>query len=424
MLNSIKGVVDGMKRKIKIISILLSVLFTLGGFASCGGGEVKQDNPDNKIECKAYNGEIIDCTPAVYKKYLSLTNENEIAKYLFEHNNKGVFKPVPQPGNIVLSWERGNSSFSRYTVWVSANEDLTNPIFQTETTEIYAVVEGLLPGTYYWKVANAFGKESDVDTFTVANYVRSLDVDSIRNFRDIGGWKTESGKMVKYGLSYRSAALRETSGKALTELGVKTEIDLRAESEYAQSIIPEKYGISFVQAGIMQGDYVLKDKSFYSMLTPEQIEEKRHSEAAFKQAYADALYAAFKLYTNEGNYPILFHCTSGADRTGPFAFLLNGMLGVPVEELYKDFELTCIAMGGKRWRSNIEYDADGNYFFNDDGYVTVPDNYVAIGLLYKGLMTCYSTGDGKLSSAIKNYLRTDVGLADEDFQAIENIMLA
>lgn len=68
-------------------------------------------------------------------------------------------------------------------------------------------------------------------------------------------------------------------------------------------------------------------------------------------------------------------------------------------------------------------DESGNYYFNDDGYVTVSDNYVAIGLLYKGLMHCYGTGDGKLSSAIKNYLRTDVGLTDEDFQAIENIML-
>ena len=313
---------------------------------------------------------------------------------------------------------------TRYNVWVSANEDVSQPVFQTQTMDSYAAVSGLIPGKYYWKVATSTGsRESVVDSFVVGNYVRSLDVDGIKNFRDLGGWMTESGKMVQYGLSYRCAALQSSNATALVNLGVKTEIDLRAGEEYESSVIPQSYGITYLQAGIMQGDYVLKDKSFYSMLTPEQIEEKRHSEAKFQQSYADALYAAFKLYTVKDNYPILFHCTSGADRTGTFAFLLNGMLGVSVDDLYKDFELTCISMAGKRWRSNIERDENGNYFFNDDGYATVPDNYVAIGLLYKGLMTCYSTGDGKLSSAIKNYLRTDVGLTDEDFKAIEKNML-
>ena len=377
----------------------------------------------NKIICNAHNGAVIDCTPPVYQTYLSLTDKSEIAKYLYEHNNRGMFKPVPVSGEVVLSWKRTGEGLQGYNVWISEYEDLNQPVFQAQTSDTYVTVEGLMPGKYYWKVATSSGMESDVDTFTVGNYVRSLNVDDIRNFRDVGGWMTESGKTVKYGLSYRSAVLRSTSGPALVELGVKTEIDLRAESEYATSIIPAAYGISFLQAGIMQGDYVLKDKSFYKNLTPEQIKEKRHEAAEFQQAYADALYAAFKRYTVRENYPILFHCTSGADRTGTFAFLLNGMLGVSLDDLYKDFELTCFSMGGKRWRSNIKIDEDGKYYFTDDGYVPVPDNYVAIGLLYQGLMECYATDDGKLSSAIKNYLRTDVGLTDEDFQAIAEIML-
>ena len=409
-----------MKKRKKWMAILLAgfSVFSTGCF---WGKNTSGDA--NKIQLDAWNGENVDCTPYAYQNYLSLTDEGEMAKLLWESNNKGVFRPVPKSQEVVLSWKREASSYGRYSVWVSRNPDLSIPDFQTTTTDSYARVGELLPGTYYWKVKDSSGKESDVDTFVVSNYVRSLDVDGIRNFRDLGGWKTESGKTLRYGRTYRSAGLKDTSGSALVDLGVATELDLRAGEEYTNSVVPNKYGIRFVQAGIMQADYVLKDKSFYSMLTPEQIEEKRHSEAAFKQEYADALYEAFKLYTVEANYPILFHCTSGADRTGTFAFLLEGMLGVALEDLYRDFELTSFSMGGKRWRSNIERDESGNYFFNDDGYATVPDNYVAIGLLYKGLMTCYATGDGKLSSAIKNYLRTDVGLTDEDFQAIEKIML-
>ncbi len=406
----------------RFVSLLFVILFMFTAGCSMLFGE-KSSIEDNKLQLKGPIGEVVDCTAPIYQTYLQLTDEREVAKLLLESNNRGAFKPVVKSQSVVLSWERSSSTYNKYLVWVSQNENLSEPVYQTETVDTFVAVDGLLPGNYYWKVIDSVGKESDVATFTVGNYVRSLDVDGIRNFRDIGGWKTESGKTIRYGRSYRSATLKESSGSALVHLGVQTEIDLRADEGYEKSVIPEKYGIQFLQAGIMQGDYVLKDKSFYSSLTPEQIEEKRHSEAAFKQEYADALYQAFKMYTIESNYPILFHCTSGADRTGTFAFLLEGMLGVDIDDLYRDFELTCFSMGGKRWRSNIEQDADGNYFFNDDGYVTVLDNYVAIGLLYKGLMECYSTGDGKLSSAIKNYLRTDVGLTDEDFQDIERLML-
>ncbi len=412
-----------MKQLKKLFAVLLAAVSVFS--VNCAKGDGMSEN-ERKIQLNALSGAAVDCTPAVYREYLSLTDESAIAKVLVESNNRGAFKPVPASQDVVLSWKRNSNAYNRYRIWVSQNADLSNPFYHSETTDTYAAVQGLLPGTYYWQVMDSSGNASDVDTFVVSNYVRALNVDEIRNFRDLGGWRTESGKTLKYGMTYRSAALKESSGSALVALGVKTEIDLRAdegEKSYAKSVISDGYGIRFLQAGIMQGDYVLKDKSFYSSLTPEQLEEKRHSEAAFRQEYADALYEAFKLYTVESNYPILFHCTSGADRTGTFAFLLSGMLGVGIDDLYRDFELTSFAMGGKRWRSNIKLDENGNYYFNGDGYVTVPDNYVAIGLLYKGLMECYSTGDGKLSSAIKNYLKKDVGLTDEDFTAIERMML-
>jgi protein-tyrosine phosphatase len=49
---------------------------------------------------------------------------------------------------------------------------------------------------------------------------------------------------------------------------------------------------------------------------------------------------AFRVFLDERNYPIDFHCIAGADRTGSLAFILNGLLGVEEEELWRDWEVT------------------------------------------------------------------------------------
>ena len=35
-----------------------------------------------------------------------------------------------------------------------------------------------------------------------------------------------------------------------------------------------------------------------------------------------------------------FHCIAGQDRTGAVAFIINALLGVPLEDLYLDWEVT------------------------------------------------------------------------------------
>ncbi len=48
----------------------------------------------------------------------------------------------------------------------------------------------------------------------------------------------------------------------------------------------------------------------------------------------------FKIFLDEKNYPIAFHCIAGQDRTGTLAFILNGLLGVPEDLLFQDWEST------------------------------------------------------------------------------------
>ena len=48
----------------------------------------------------------------------------------------------------------------------------------------------------------------------------------------------------------------------------------------------------------------------------------------------------FRVFLDEKNYPIDFHCIAGQDRTGAVAYILNGLLGVDEDQLALDWEVT------------------------------------------------------------------------------------
>jgi protein-tyrosine phosphatase len=59
-----------------------------------------------------------------------------------------------------------------------------------------------------------------------------------------------------------------------------------------------------------------------------------------KEKGREAFTKCFKVFLDEANYPIVFHCIAGADRTGSLACILNGLLGVEAELLHKDWQYT------------------------------------------------------------------------------------
>ena len=183
---------------------------------------------------------------------------------------------------------------------------------------------------------------------------RFMAVDSVPNMRDIGGWIGLDGRRVRLGLVYRSAAfdtgvrfrhekgyeyrfgldpvtddeksnikpsVRKISDKGIHELvnvlGIRSDLDLRSPHE------------CFGMKGSPLGDGV---KWFHCP----QLAYGRLGEEDARRAFA----AAFRVFLDRSNYPIVFHCAGGADRTGAVAFMVNGILGVSLDDLRKDWELT------------------------------------------------------------------------------------
>ena len=191
--------------------------------------------------------------------------------------------------------------------------------------------------TYYWRIMakTAAGQTvcSDVKTFTTEAGPRMLHADGVENIRDQGGWQVshdvvlsdgtliyEAGERTTQGLVYRSGRFEKVTQDGIdtivNELGIKTEIDLR-ESNDKYDLLAD-YGVNFIQSS--DGKTCLDYVDF--MQTPEKAKE-----------YLLA-------FTVAENYPIVYNCYHGADRTGSLSFILGALQGMSLEDLVKDYELT------------------------------------------------------------------------------------
>ena len=64
----------------------------------------------------------------------------------------------------------------------------------------------------------------------------------------------------------------------------------------------------------------------------------------------------FRVFLDENNYPIDFHCIAGADRTGSVAYILCGLLGADEDRLARDWETTAFCSHGVDFCHEQRYD--------------------------------------------------------------------
>lgn len=363
-----------------------------------------------------YHGKTVDLVSPIVREYLNTSDEEKQIQLLLANTE---VKLDTQP--LSFYW-LGDGESETYTVYFADNEEFDNPITY-ETNNTYLDKVGcFVPGkTYYWKViGSAKESTSDVDSFkTLDAPVRYISTMEIQNVRDIGGWKTEDGKTVKYAMLYRGARTNPSGGNECMagdkelfakKLGIKAEIDLRDQNKddgnQTMSVFGD--GVKYYKHAYRQ----------YACIYP-GFEQTFPMKRLYNEISRKSAKEIFKVLADENNYPMYFHCNAGADRTGTLAFLINGLLGVSYEDLTKDYELTTFSEMGARFRSGVSdgaFEAKGVY--QDD-----QANYVAWGKMYNMMMQGYGTGDGKLSSAIENFLIHVCEIQKETLDSVRSILL-
>ncbi|MBQ2391865.1 MAG: tyrosine-protein phosphatase, partial [Clostridia bacterium] len=232
---------------------------------------------------------------------------------------------LSHPKAITLSWT--SSVSGTYTVKIGENSNLSDAKTYTTTSKSLSLYNLKIGTKYYWQVSCGSSVSSTSSFTTSSSAPRNLYISKVTNCRDIGGWSTGSGS-VKQGLLYRTAKLDSISdtGKStmLDDLGIKTEIDLRETTEKGVGSSALGSSVKYCNVPMVNGGNRLTGNK-------EKVKD------------------VFKILADKNNYPIVFHCSAGADRTGLIAFLINGLLGVSESDLVRDFSFTNFGnIGGSR----------------------------------------------------------------------------
>jgi protein-tyrosine phosphatase len=193
-------------------------------------------------------------------------------------------------------------------------------------------------------------------TVSRSNVGRRIDIPSVPNLRDVGGYPVAGGGRVRTGLLYRSVELNHLQGEdlqAFAELGIRTVFDLRTAAERAAepNVIPE--GTEQVICDVLKDSQSAAPAALLKVLSDPALAEQMLGDGRavqlFENGYREIVslpsaLAAYRTFftdiANDAHRPALFHCTTGKDRTGWAAAATLLLLDVAVDDVVYDYELS------------------------------------------------------------------------------------
>lgn len=191
----------------------------------------------------------------------------------------------------------------------------------------------------------AYDREKRIERIFTSMNEHNIQFSKLANFREVGGLQTTDQMVIKQGMIYRSADLsRLTKQDILTfsTLGIQTICDLRTSSE-RKSHPPKIMEHDKIVHIPMQPDSMMPSKwTMFRMLIAEG--KSLSFTPIMKDVYQSMLYERkkeiqqlFTLLSDQKNYPLMLHCTSGKDRTGFLSALIQLAAGVPVHTVLSEY---------------------------------------------------------------------------------------
>ena len=309
----------------------------------------------------------------------------------------------PQPVTLAWSCAKPGCDGLKYAVEVKRMPDGKTVLART-TGRTELAVDNLEVATRYRWTVTAETRSGQplkgVGMFQTEDGVpRLVRINGVPNVRDLGGRIGLNGRRVRQGLVFRSAGLNTNACKCYS----REEIMKMYKAGTLLSAVPERSrpeaqkvreAIASNRIGRATFNHLVKewtpgkprmkaadirealatfgfrtdidlrtDRECYGMaespLGP-SVNWVHVSSCAYSELLTDAGRDAFarvlRVFLDERNYPIDFHCIAGADRTGTVAYVLGALLGYSEADLLLDWELTAFCSSSSDFKRKTRYD--------------------------------------------------------------------
>ncbi|CAO3697611.1 unnamed protein product [Rhizopus stolonifer] len=252
---------------------------------------------------------------------------------------------------------------------------------------------------------------------------RWIDVEGVKNFRDIGGWPLKDGSgYIRERIVFRCGHLVDVTPKGiqvLERLNVVAAFDFRSETEV------ERQGVMPPVKGLIHYPSAMFTKADYS---PEALATRWkgyfEGPTGFPKVYAVILekgaeqYRKIFLHLIENHsvtstQSIIVHCTAGKDRTGIFGMLLLGLCGVDEEIIANEYALS--NLGYWEPRHELEKKAEMLNVRMDDVLMVMSAPYLAMKETIRQVKEKYGS--------IEGYVENECKLTQEQIKSVRDLMI-
>ncbi|MGW6396824.1 tyrosine-protein phosphatase [Streptomyces sp. NPDC055134] len=184
--------------------------------------------------------------------------------------------------------------------------------------------------------------------------IRHIPLQGAVNVRDVGGCRALGGGRVRHGLVYRADALSKLTDADVTTL---SGLGLRRVVDYRVPVEVQYDGADRLPAGLTPDSRPVSDNGLYAQMmaaisSKDPVRQEEMLGGGRAAAFMRSVYPRFVSDADNharfaatlrdaaygtGRGALLYHCTSGKDRTGWTTYVLLLLLGVPERTAVDDY---------------------------------------------------------------------------------------